>query len=59
VGKRIIVDQSKCTNCGLCISLGCPANTYKDKKGGIDPLLCNGCGMCAQVCPTGALRIGE
>ncbi len=58
VGKRIIVDQSKCTSCGLCISLGCPANTYKDKKGGIEPLLCNGCGMCAQVCPTGALRMG-
>jgi len=58
-GKRIIVDPSKCTSCGLCISLGCPANTYKDKKGGIDPLLCNGCGMCAQVCPTGALRVGE
>jgi indolepyruvate ferredoxin oxidoreductase alpha subunit len=58
-GKRIIVDQGKCISCGLCISLGCPANIYKDKKGGIDPLLCNGCGMCVQVCPTGALRIGE
>ena len=56
VGKRMVVDQSKCTSCKLCVSLGCPAVTFKNNKGGVDPLLCNGCALCAQVCPTGALR---
>jgi len=59
VGKRIVVRPEKCTSCKLCVSFGCPAITFKDKKGGIDPILCNGCGMCVQVCPTGALSIGE
>jgi len=59
VSKRIVVNPEKCTSCKLCVSLGCPAITFKDKKGGIDLILCNGCGMCVQVCPTGALSIGE
>lgn len=59
VGKRIVVSPEKCTSCKLCVSFGCPAITFKDKKGGIDTILCNGCGMCAQVCPTGALSVGE
>ncbi|KUO39374.1 MAG: hypothetical protein AVW06_04065 [Hadesarchaea archaeon DG-33-1] len=59
VGKRIVVNPEKCTSCKICVSFGCPAITFRDKKGGIDPILCNGCGMCVQVCPTEALSIGE
>jgi len=59
VGKRMMVDQSKCTGCRLCVSFGCPGVVFRDGKGGIDPLICNGCGMCAQVCPTGAISVGE
>jgi indolepyruvate ferredoxin oxidoreductase alpha subunit len=59
VGKRIVVNPEKCTSCKLCVSLGCPAIVFKDKKGGIDTILCNGCGMCVQVCPTGALSAEE
>ncbi|MDI6819653.1 MAG: thiamine pyrophosphate-dependent enzyme [Candidatus Hodarchaeaceae archaeon] len=59
VGKKMVVSPEKCTSCRLCVSFGCPAITYKDNKGGIDFLLCNGCGMCAQVCPTGALSVVE
>jgi indolepyruvate ferredoxin oxidoreductase alpha subunit len=58
-GKKIVVDPEKCTGCKLCVNLGCPAVTFKEDKGGIDRLLCNGCGMCAQVCPTGAISVGE
>lgn len=53
------VDPDKCISCGLCVSFGCPAVTYEDKKGGLDRLICVDCGMCAQVCPTGAISVGE
>jgi indolepyruvate ferredoxin oxidoreductase alpha subunit len=59
VGKKIVVNPEKCTSCKQCVSLGCPAIVFKDKKGGIDTILCNGCGMCVQVCPTGALSVEE
>ncbi|MDI6840496.1 MAG: indolepyruvate ferredoxin oxidoreductase subunit alpha [bacterium] len=44
------VNLDKCTGCKLCVGLGCPAITMHDKKAWIDPMLCNGCGMCKQVC---------
>lgn len=57
------VDADKCIGCGICFKLGCPAisvggTTDKGKKQAkIDPQFCVGetCGMCAQVCPTGAI----
>jgi indolepyruvate ferredoxin oxidoreductase alpha subunit len=58
------VDLDLCTACGLCAKLGCPAIVKaeavhpknKRNKSGINPVLCNGCEVCAQVCPTGAIR---
>ncbi len=60
------VDLDLCTACGLCARLSCPAiirveavhEKTKKKKSGIDPVLCNGCDVCAQVCPTKAIRKG-
>jgi indolepyruvate ferredoxin oxidoreductase alpha subunit len=57
------VDLNKCIACETCIKVGCPAvikaeEIYpknKRKKAKIDPVLCNGCGVCAQVCATGAI----
>jgi indolepyruvate ferredoxin oxidoreductase, alpha subunit len=58
------VDLDLCTACGICAKLSCPAivkveaknaKTQK-RKTGINAVLCNGCDVCAQVCPTGAMR---
>ncbi len=59
VGKRMIFDRDKCVGCKICVSFGCPGIVFKDGKAGLDPIICNGCGMCAQVCSTGAIRVGE
>lgn len=45
------VDQDRCNGCGLCFRVGCPAVIKQpDGKAFIDPLLCTGCEVCAQVC---------
>jgi indolepyruvate ferredoxin oxidoreductase alpha subunit len=41
------------------MKLGCPAITFKDGKAKIDPTQCNGCGLCANVCPFGAIEKGD
>lgn len=49
------VDANLCTNCRLCIKeLGCPA-FYVEEKPEIGPS-CQGCGLCGQVCPAGAIK---
>jgi indolepyruvate ferredoxin oxidoreductase alpha subunit len=52
------VEPKNCTGCKLCISeFGCPAITFtEDKVARIDDVLCNGCGVCAQICPVGAIH---
>lgn len=57
--KTMRVEPEKCISCRLCVELGCPAITYENGKAGIDELICVGCGLCAQVCPTDAISIGE
>jgi indolepyruvate ferredoxin oxidoreductase alpha subunit len=48
-----------CALCGECVKLGCPAITFSDEEGaGIDPILCVGCDICAQLCPCGAIVPG-
>jgi indolepyruvate ferredoxin oxidoreductase alpha subunit len=47
-----------CKNCGACLKLSCPALERRADRVIINPALCNGCGMCAQVCPFGAIREG-
>ena len=57
------VDTGKCIGCQKCIKeLGCPALSVcmkPNEKGKrlveIDKSLCTGCGLCSQVCPTGAI----
>jgi len=49
------VDQDLCRECGLCFRLGCPAIIKDGSKAKINPVLCNGCSMCEQVCKFGAI----
>ncbi len=48
----------ECGNCRSCIDLfGCPAFFLaEDGRPQIDPALCIGCGVCAAICPNGAIN---
>ena len=48
---------AKCKKCGACLKPGCPALT-KNENGtiSIDETMCNGCGLCMQLCPFGAIE---
>lgn len=46
----------KCKKCGACLKPGCPALTRKeDGSIAIDATMCNGCGLCMQLCPFDAI----
>ncbi|MBP3265417.1 MAG: 4Fe-4S binding protein, partial [Clostridiales bacterium] len=50
------VDLDKCVDCKMCIrEIGCPGVVLKDGRVAIDEALCNGCGLCSQICPCGAI----
>ncbi len=48
--------NDKCRNCKMCMKLGCPAISVKEGKIVIDKNQCNGCGLCVNVCPFGAIE---
>lgn len=50
-----VVDREKCVGCRTCIGLGCPALSMVDGKSHVADTSCVGCGMCADVCPKGAI----
>jgi len=51
------VDQAKCKNRRDCLNyLACPAFYLEGTAVMINPDLCNGCAVCSQVCPEGAIR---
>ncbi len=55
-GEPLFVAQDVCINCKKCIrEIGCPAISVEDGKVTIDAGTCNGCTLCRQVCPTGAI----
>ncbi len=56
-GKCVVND--KCKKCKMCMKLGCPAISFDGEKINIDETLCNGCGLCFNVCPFGAMEKGE
>lgn len=44
------VDPEKCKGCKLCMRIGCPAISWKEKKAVVDSTQCVGCGVCEQLC---------
>ena len=44
------VNPDKCKGCKSCMKIGCPAVSFADKRAKIDPSICVGCGLCAQMC---------
>ena len=56
-GHCVITD--KCKDCKMCMKLGCPAISIKNGKVSIDTNQCNGCGLCVNVCPFGAIEKEE
>ena len=48
----------KCKKCGACLRPGCPALTKKeDGTISIDETMCNGCGLCKQLCKFDAIDL--
>jgi indolepyruvate ferredoxin oxidoreductase alpha subunit len=43
-------NADKCTGCKICMKVGCPALTMKNKKAVVNHTLCVGCKICAQLC---------
>ncbi len=52
VAKRppLAVDPEACKGCKVCMKMGCPAISWKEKKAVVDPTQCVGCGVCEQLC---------
>lgn len=49
--------SDKCKKCGACLRPGCPALTKnEDGTVPIDMTMCNGCGLCMQMCKFGAIE---
>jgi len=66
--KHCVIDPELCTGCGFCVKqLGCPALALPGGEGGegeegekariLDN--CSGCGLCAEICPSEAIKTEE
>lgn len=52
-----VVDKEKCTECWLCLRLGCPAVYKKGDKAVIQTHVCAGCGACEFLCRFNAIHL--
>ena len=55
--KPLKVNKDKCIGCKICLGIGCPAISMKDKKAVIDWTQCVGCGVCKGLCPKKAIEV--
>jgi MinD superfamily P-loop ATPase len=64
-GKRAKIDANRCTACGRCedlcrfdaIHLKGPGNIRFAATFQVDPVVCEGCGVCAWFCPSQAIDL--
>jgi len=54
--KTAVIDKEKCTECGICEEQ-CRFGAICD--GEINPILCEGCGVCVISCPEEAISLKE
>ncbi|MEZ5727961.1 MAG: thiamine pyrophosphate-dependent enzyme [Burkholderiaceae bacterium] len=61
-GPPLAIDHELCNACQSCMNLGCPALSWDERrfegrhKVRIDPALCIGCSLCAQVCTVDCIK---
>ena len=55
-GQTAFIDESKCTQCGLCQEI-CRFKAIADFK--VNAISCEGCGFCSQICPAQAIIMKE
>ena len=55
-GQVAIIDEEKCTQCGLCQDV-CRFDAIDDFK--VTPASCEGCGFCYHICPVEAITMQE
>ena len=56
-GNTAVIDQDKCTECGVCLDLcrwDAISNDFE-----INPIACEGCGVCVHFCPEKAIDFPE
>jgi MinD superfamily P-loop ATPase len=56
-GHTAVIDQNKCTDCGVCLDLcrwDAISNDFE-----VNPIECEGCGVCVHFCPEKAIDFPE
>ena len=56
-GKTVKIDKAICLECGRCIS-ACRFDAISEDFT-IDPISCEGCGICSFICPVKAIEMVE
>ena len=52
------LNKKECAGCLMCVGY-CPEEVMVQKDELTEPSKCTACGICAKICPTGALSIVE
>ena len=57
--KRVVLEQEKCDDCGLCLKVCFYDTLYTDRQGHLNTRAenCDGCGLCVETCPRQALSL--
>lgn len=59
-GQKAVLDKDKCIDCGICVDY-CRFDAIEENADGVSIVetLCEGCLLCARVCPQDAITIEE